>query len=131
MADGNGGANGVYKGPWWVQVIHTVGPTAAIAIFLVYVLAAQVNPALDSIKSYMATHVNQMQQMSDNISKEADIQTKQWEALKDVTVTEHKDREKALAVGEQTCVNAAKSPFQTQKCMDARNAGETVTTDDH
>ena len=125
MANGDGIVNGKL-GPWWAQVIQTVGPTAAIAIFLVYVLAAQVTPAIDSIKSYMAEHITQMQVMSDNVAKEADTQSKQWEALRDITALQHKDRERALAVTEQLCINEAKSEYQMQKCVAARNEGEAV-----
>lgn len=119
----NGMTNG-NRGPWWIQVIQTIGPTAAIAIFLVYVLAAQVTPALDAIKTFMALHVRQMQEMTEDIHTEQNVQSKQWETLKGLSMQEHMDRERALAVQEQTCVNSAKSSFQTQKCMDARNAGE-------
>ena len=119
----NGNGNGS-KGPWWASLIQAVGPTAAIAIFLVYVLAAQVNPALESIKSFMQEHNQQMQQVVDQIKTEQDTQAKQWGDLRTVTANEHADHEKAIAVAEQSCVNAAKSAFQTQKCMDARNLGE-------
>lgn len=122
MADGNGVTNG--KGPWWSTLIQTVGPTAAIAIFLVYVLAAQVQPALSDIKGFMAQHVTQMQVMSEQLAKEDDVQQKQWESMQRITTQEHTDREKALAVDEQTCINSAKSPYQTQQCISARNLGE-------
>lgn len=120
----NGEAVNGNRGPWWVEVIRTVGPTAAIAIFLVYILAAQVTPALDSIKGFMGQHVQQMQTMIDNVNKEADIEAKQWADLKQISDREHADREKSLAVSEQTCINAAKSPYQTQQCLNARNQGE-------
>ena len=121
--NGNG-TNGRIPAPWWVSLIQTIGPTAAIAIFLVYVLAEQVNPALESIKSFMQEHNQQMQQVVDQIKTEQDTQAKQWGDLRAVTANEHADHEKAIAVAEQSCVNAAKSAFQTQKCMDARNMGE-------
>lgn len=107
-----------------MQFIQTVGPTAAIAIFLVYVIAAQVNPALDSIKDFMQQHVDQSTSMIENMKQQADIESKQWDALSKIAATEHADHEKALALQEQTCINGAKSQFQTQKCIEARNVGE-------
>ena len=125
MGNGTDGvANGIAKAPWWIQLIQTVGPTAAIALFLVYVLANQVEPALDSIKSFMAEHTQQMQTLDEQIKTENETSAKQWDDLKGVTAQEHTDHERALAVQEQTCINSSKSGFQTQKCIDARNAGE-------
>jgi ABC-type transport system involved in cytochrome bd biosynthesis fused ATPase/permease subunit len=128
----NGVVNGS-KAPWWVQIIQTVGPTAAIALFLVYFLAEQVAPTLDSIKSYMAEHIDQMQTVTTEIKQEADAQEKQeetqekqWADLRNLSAQEHTDREKALALAQQECINVAKSPFQVQKCLDARNSSETA-----
>lgn len=45
MADGNGNGR---SGPWWARLIETVGPTAAIAIYLVYAVGVQLNSRVDA-----------------------------------------------------------------------------------
>jgi hypothetical protein len=43
-------ANGdpVTKGPWWAELIKTIGPTAAIALYLVYSVGVQLNGKVDT-----------------------------------------------------------------------------------
>jgi hypothetical protein len=111
-------------GPWWVSLIQTVGPTAVIAVFLVYVMAIQIVPTLRSLNDFTSMHLQQMQTLINDEKDDAAQRQRQWDMIGRLQTLEHQDREAELALEYQTCVNTAKSPYQSGKCEDLRNSGE-------
>lgn len=123
MANGDGGTNGA-KGPWWAELIRTFGPTASIAAFLVWMMAGQVIPMLQQMAVFMQSHTQQMADLMKEEQDDAAQRARQWSAISELEKNEHHDREAALALGQQTCINVAKSPYQVSKCQEVRDAGE-------
>ena len=123
MANGDGGTNGA-KGPWWAELIRTFGPTAAIAVFLVWMMAGQVIPMLQQMTGFMQSHTQQMSDLLREEQDDAAQRARQWALIAEIQKDEHHDREAALALEQQTCINVAKSPYQVSKCQDVRDAGE-------
>ena len=121
MADANGNGNG---GPWWYRGLKDFGPTASIAVFLVYTVAGEVRPALQQIFAAMAAHQSQADTLIKDERDDSAQRGKQWEVISNLTKVEHEDREAALELEQQTCINTAKSPFQSQKCLEIRNQAE-------
>jgi hypothetical protein len=120
----NGNGNGYSRGPWWAQLIQTVGVTASIAIFLVWMMAGQITPMLEHMDSFMASDSQQMSDLEKHEQDDAVQRAKQWDLIGQMQESEHKDREAQLALEQQTCINVAKSAYQVQKCQEMRDAGE-------
>lgn len=123
MANGDGGTNGA-KGPWWAELIRTFGPTAAIAVFLVWMMAGQVIPMLQQMTGFMQSHTQQMSDLLREEQDDAAQRARQWALIAEIQKGEHHDREAALALEQQTCINVAKSAYQVQKCQDVRDTAE-------
>lgn len=123
MANGDGVTNGV-KGPWWAELIRTFGPTAAIAVFLVWMMAGQVIPMLQQMTGFMQSHAQQMSDLLREEQDDAAERARQWALIAEIQKGEHHDREAALALEQQTCINVAKSAYQVQKCQDVRDTAE-------
>ena len=117
-------SSNAWNGPWWVSLIQTVGPTAVIAIFLVYVMAIQIVPTLRSLNEFTSMHLQQMQTLIGDEKDDAAQRQRQWDMIGRLQVLEHQDREAELALEYQTCINTAKSTYQSNKCEDLRNNGE-------
>jgi len=103
-----------------------VGVTNAIALILVGAMIYQIVPAVTGIKDFMGLHVLQMQQLIKDERDDSTQREKQWEIINKMQVLQHTDREAALRLEQQTCINTAKSSYQSQKCLDTRNAGEAL-----
>ncbi len=114
------------KGPWWIELVKTVGPTAVIALGLVYWLTQSLSPVLGRMGEFMATHSVQMQDLIKDEQDDAKQRTTQWQEIARMQTQVHADKEAALKLEEQTCINTSKSTYQSQKCMDIRNGGETA-----
>ena len=80
MANGDGGTNGA-KGPWWAELIRTFGPTAAIAVFLVWMMAGQVIPMLQQMPGFMQSHTQQMADLMKEEQDDAAQRARQWSAI--------------------------------------------------
>lgn len=73
---------------------------------------------------FMETHALQMDQMiMDQKDTKAKLQV-QWDTLANLEKIQHHDREAALRLEQQTCINTAKSSYQANKCLDIRNDSE-------
>jgi hypothetical protein len=116
--NGNGNGNGNGRGPWWVELLKTVGPTAAIAVGLTYWVTQSLTPVLQHMDLFIV-----QQQTADTESAQEHL--KEWEMLATIQAQDHRDSEAIFQIEQQVCVNAAKSPYQAAKCTDARNAAET------
>ena len=110
--------------PWYYQLIKTVGPTAAIALFLVYFITIQMQPILQSMNGFMISHAAQMDALLKDERDDAEQRSKQWDLIRQIQDISHKDKEAALELEQQTCINTAKSPYQSQRCLEIRNEGE-------
>jgi hypothetical protein len=125
MADTLGATNGS-RAPWWVQIIQTIGPTAAIAIFLVYTIAGEVVPTLQDMKLFIVAHEQQTAQILKEEQDDSAQRARQWQIIGTMQNTEHRDREAALQIEQQTCVNTAgKDDSKRDKCLSIRDQEET------
>jgi hypothetical protein len=107
----------VNNGNPWSQILKQHGPTALIAVYLVYFLAGRVSPVLDKMATFMETHVVQMQTLADDQKKQDDAIARQWIELR-------QDREIDRNIAQQTCINTAKNAYQQQRCLDFRDQKE-------
>jgi hypothetical protein len=114
----NGNGNGGARGPWWVELLKTVGPTAAIAIGLTYWVTQSLAPVLQHMDTFM------VQQQTTNADDTAQ-RLKEWQMIATIQAQNHRDREAAFQIEQQVCINDAKSSYQVSKCTDARNVAET------
>ena len=124
MANGDGGTNGA-KGPWWAELIRTFGPTAAIAVFLVWMMAGQVIPMLQQMTGiYAIAYAADVRPASKRSRTTRRSARGNGRLIAELEKSEHHDREAALALEQQTCINVAKSAYQVQKCQDVRDTAE-------
>lgn len=108
--------NGADK-PWWINLVQTIGPTAAIAIFLVYFLAMDLSPVLKNMNDFMIKHAAQMDMLITTEKADSEERKTQW-----ITIgQEASDRESALQLEQQTCINTARSDYQSKQCLEIRN----------
>ena len=122
-------ANG--EGPWYAKLatstysfIQGVGVSNVIALILVGAMVYSVTPAVNDIRDFMAEHVTQMGQLIQDEKDDAAQREKQWQIIGKIQSTAHKDREAALTLEQQTCINTAKSTYQSDKCLAIRNSAE-------
>jgi hypothetical protein len=100
MAENNGGNGG---GPWWVRVLLQVGPAAAIALFLVWVLAGQWSTRLDAIDSRMT---RASAQMSEFVVKQTGFETEV-----------RAENAWKLSLLRQICLNTSKNDTDRRACV--------------
>jgi hypothetical protein len=114
------------RGPWWIELIKTIGPTAVIALGLVYWLTQSLSPVLSKMNDFIMTHEQQTVDLIDEEKTDSSAIQKQWDLVGKMADMQHRDREASLKLEQQTCVNTAKSLYQSQKCLDIRNDGESI-----
>lgn len=78
--------------PWWLNAIYKVGVPTAIACYLVWLLAAQVQTNLQAIQVLVTQHVNDQ-------AKSSQIADRQLQMLRVI------------------CAQGAKSPLERNACF--------------
>jgi hypothetical protein len=114
------------KMPWWVQAIGIVGTTAAIALYLVYWQTQSLGGVLTNMTAFMAHHEAQEAQVIKDEEDDSKQRTSQWDMISKIQEAQRANYEAQLELEQQTCINAAKSNFQTDKCLAVRNNGEKI-----
>ena len=109
---------------WWLALLKAMGPTACIALGLVYWMTQDLTPVLEHMNTFMDAHAAQMQQVISQQKSDDATQEKQWQLIAGMQAQTHRDREASFQIEQQVCINAAKSTFQANKCLDARNTAE-------
>ena len=138
LENGNGS-----KGPWWVRFatsvmdfVKTIGVVGAVALGLVIWMMLVLTPVLQSMATFMVHHEDQEGQQIKSEADDTKQRTAQWGIINGMQDRQHndnqlqrKDYEAQLELEQQTCINAAKAPYQTEKCLEIRNNGEKIGTD--
>ena len=114
------------KAPWWVSAIGVIGATAVIAMYLVYWQTQTLGGVLTSMTTFMTHHEAQEAQVIKNEEDDSRQRTSQWEMIGKIQEAQRANYEAQLELEQQTCINAAKSNFQTDKCLAVRNNGEKI-----
>src|ERR1039458_8622963 len=109
------------KAPWWVTAVGVIGSTAVIALYLVYWQTQTLGGVLNKMTDFMVHHEVQEEEMLKNEQDDGLQRIAQWKLISDIEAAQRQNYEAQLELEQQTCINAAKTPFQTDKCLAVRN----------
>lgn len=107
--------------PWWAKLLSISGPVAAIAVYLVWWITTSLSAQIVQQQNILQDHLKQTQSIAESLQLDLQRQSDDARTVQTTADATTAAFKALLRLEYQTCVNTAKSTYQTDKCLNGAN----------